>query len=72
MLAEHKGLAVLFTAVALVFTAYCLKTQHPTHARDAPGAPQAARAASEARSAPTQSAPTQSASTQPIYVESLP
>ena len=85
MLAEHKGLAMLFAAVSIAFGLYCLRAPRapsaPTAAPSA-AAPSAA-ASSAAASAPAGQTPTRQTPApstapaavqpkQPIYVETVP
>jgi hypothetical protein len=64
MLAEHRGLALLFLAAAIVFALYCWKGPHRT-ALDAAGA----RAPAPPARAQT---PTAAPQESPIYVEAVP
>jgi len=66
MLAEHRGLALLFLAAIIAFALYCWKAPHRSVALDAPT--QAAGAAG-GEAARTRSPET---SQSPVYVESLP
>jgi hypothetical protein len=59
LLAEHRGLALLFLAAVIAFAAYCLRPPHRTVALVAPGA-----------KAPPSAAPLPAES--PIYVQALP
>jgi hypothetical protein len=87
MLAEYKGLAILFAAVCVAFAFYCLRAPRAPSALTA--APRAAQAASSAAAsapaghapagqAPVRQAPAANAAPaavqpkQPIYVETLP
>jgi hypothetical protein len=60
MLAEHRGLALLFLAAVIGFALYCWKAPHKTAALDVPAARGGAQTPA---SAPAQS---------PIYVEAVP
>ena len=59
MLAEHRGIAILFVAVAIGFAVYGWRTLHAAPRR----APQAQRAVPAAPPAAT---------SQPIYIEAIP
>ncbi len=59
LLAEHRGLAILFVAIAIGFAAYGWKTVHAPARRAAP-----------ARLPPPTAAP--AATSRPIYIEALP
>lgn len=66
MLAEHRGLALLFLAAIIAFALYCWKAPHRTAALDAP-----AQAAGAARGETARTRGPESAES-PIYVEPLP
>jgi hypothetical protein len=66
MLVEHRGLALLFLAAAIVFAVYCWRAPRRTAALDAPAAHEATHPAGAAQAA----APTSTQS--PIYVEAVP
>jgi hypothetical protein len=66
MLAEHRGLALVFLAAAIAFALYCWKAPRQSAALDTP-----AQAAGAARGASTQTRAPET-SQAPIYVETLP
>jgi hypothetical protein len=66
MLVEHRGLALLFLAVAVVFALYCWKGPHRTAALPVPGAHGPAPTAGAAQK------PTAAPGEAPIYVEAVP
>jgi hypothetical protein len=66
MLIEHRGLALLFVAAAIIFAVYCLRSPRRTAALDAP----AAHGVAAARGAAQTPAPASAQS--PIYVEAVP
>jgi hypothetical protein len=66
MLVEHRGLALLFLAAAIVFALYCWRAPQPTVARYGP----AARGAAQTPG-PTQT-PAPASAQSPIYVEAVP
>jgi hypothetical protein len=66
MLAEHRGLALLFLAAIIAFALYCWKAPHRAVALDAPAQTAGAAGGEAAR---TRSPET---SQSPIYVEPLP
>ncbi len=66
MLVEHRALALLFLAAAIVFALYCWRMPRRTAALEAPAAVGAAPTAGAAQT--PASAPAQS----PIYVEAVP
>jgi hypothetical protein len=66
MLVEHRGLALLFLAAAVVFALYCWRVSHRTAALDASAARRHAQTAGYAQTP----APTSAES--PIYVEAVP
>lgn len=66
MLAEHRGLALLFLAAVIAFALYCWRTPHRTVALEAPAA--AHGGAPAAPAAPADLQPSHS----PIYVETVP
>jgi hypothetical protein len=69
MLVEHRGLALLFVAAAIVFALYCWRTPHRTVAADAPSAHGAAQTgAAQSRAA----GPGPAAADSPIYIEAVP
>jgi hypothetical protein len=79
MLAEHKGLAILFVAVCIAFAFYCWRTPHPPSALTAvPSTPAAPAESSAAASPPARQTPAPNAApagvhpNQPIYVETVP
>ena len=79
MLAEHKGLAILFLAVCVAFSFYCWRTPHvPNALTAAPSPPAAAAASSAAAAAPARQTPAPNTApaavqpNQPIYVETVP
>src|ERR1700677_1357860 len=61
ILIEHRGLALLFIAAAIVFAVYCWKTPRRTAALDAPAARAAAQTAGAAQS------PAPASAQSPIY-----
>jgi hypothetical protein len=72
MLIEHRGLALLFVAAAIVFAVYCLRSPRRTAALDAPAAHGVAQTAGAAQT-PGAAQTAAPASTQsPIYVEAVP
>ena len=66
MLIEHRGLALLFVAAAIVFAVYCLRSPRRTAALDAPAAHGVARTPGTAQT------PAPAAAQSPIYVEAVP
>jgi hypothetical protein len=66
VLIEHRGLALLFVAAALVFAVYCLRSPRRTAALDAPAAHGAAQTAGAAQT------PAPASAQSPIYVEAVP
>jgi hypothetical protein len=66
MLIEHRGLALLFVAAAIVFAVYCLRSPRRTAALDAPAAHGVAQTAGTAQ------APAPASAQSPIYVEAVP
>jgi hypothetical protein len=60
MLIEHRGLALLFVAAAIVFAVYCLRSPRRTAALDAPAAHGVAQT------------PAPASAQSPIYVEAVP
>jgi hypothetical protein len=84
MLAEHKGLAILFVAVCIAFAFYCWRAPRaPSALTAAPSAPAAPAASSTAASAPVRQMPARQTPAanaapaavrpkQPIYVETVP
>jgi hypothetical protein len=81
VLAEHKGLAIVFAAVCVAFAWYCWKTPHAPSsliAGPVPRAEQAPAASSSAAPSPAPQTPAQNAARraaqadQPIYVETVP
>jgi hypothetical protein len=76
LLAEHKGLAILFTAILLGCIGYGWRVLHAPPRRAASGAEAGAMsAASTVRAAPESKQPPDrdaASSPQPIYIEALP
>ena len=71
MLAEHRGLAILFAAILVGFAGYGWKVLHAPARRAAPR--MAHRSAPAATSGPAASpAPDAASSAQPIYIEAVP
>ncbi len=76
ILAEYKGLAILFAAISIGFAVYCLSTPRtpPRHAARITGAAQAppppARPPASAANGPP--APNSATAAQPIYIETIP
>ncbi len=66
MLVEHRGLALLFLAAAIVFALYCWKIPRRTGSLDAPAARGTAQTAGAAQS------PSSASAQSPIYVEAVP
>jgi hypothetical protein len=66
MLAEHRGLALLFLAAVIAFALYCWKAPHRSVALDAPAQASGAARGEAARMRSPET------SQSPIYVESLP
>jgi hypothetical protein len=66
VLIEHRGLALLFVAAAIVFAVYCLRPPRRTAALDAPAAHGAAQTAGAAQT------PAPASAQSPIYVEAVP
>jgi hypothetical protein len=70
MLAEHRGLALLFLAAMIAFALYCWRAPRRAVALDAPA--QSAGAARSATAPAPAPAPSPEASQSPVYVETLP
>jgi hypothetical protein len=66
ILVEHRGLALLFLAAAIVFAVFCWRAPRRTAALDAPAAHGATQTAGTAQTAAPASAQS------PIYVEAVP
>jgi len=66
MLVEHRAVALLFLAAAIVFAVYCLKPSRRIAALDAPAAHSAAQTPAAAQTQAPASADA------PIYVEAVP
>ena len=66
MLIEHRGLALLFVAAAIVFAVYCLRSPRRTAALDAPAAHGVAQTPGAAQT------PAPASAQSPIYVEAVP
>jgi hypothetical protein len=66
MLVEHRGVALLFLAAAIVFAVYCLKPARRTAALDAPVVHGSAQTPGAAQT------PTPASADAPIYVEAVP
>jgi hypothetical protein len=61
LLVEHRGLALMFLAAAIIFALYCWRAPQRTVARDAP----AAHGLTQTGAAPA-------AAESPIYIEAVP
>jgi hypothetical protein len=76
MLAEHKGLAILFAAIALAFGLYTWKILHaPARQRASRVDARPAPVAPNGPAAPASKEPTShdaASSVQPIYIEAVP
>jgi hypothetical protein len=68
ILIEHRGLALLFVAAAIVFAVYCLRSPRRTAALDAP----AAHGVAQTPGAAQTPAPAPASAQSPIYVEAVP
>jgi hypothetical protein len=66
ILIEHRGLALLFVAAAIVFAVYCLRSPRRTAALDAPAAHGVAQTPGAAQT------PAPASAQSPIYVEAVP
>jgi hypothetical protein len=76
VLAEHKGLAILFAAILLGFTLYGWKVLHAPHRHGAsrmdPGTVPATSAVPTVSRSTEPTSPDAASSGQPIYVEAVP
>jgi hypothetical protein len=72
VLAEHKGLAILFAAISIGFAAYCLSGRHGTRERVAQRPPAAIPAAARASTPDAPKTADPKGAVQPIYIETLP